>query len=113
MNLSLLLNFLKCRDAAKANHLSGYVGFLVPVAGAGAAYALGVLDPYIQAFCADPKEYTIQIIIAIALAATAVNSGTTAVLTPKDNVTIKENNVTTSTGNSDLDRANQDYPPRR
>lgn len=82
MNMTFLMAFLRCRSAAAANHLSGWLG--LAVSGAAAWLVSGGYVEQVREFVCQASNDDIGLaILAIGGIASFLNTGTTAVLTPK------------------------------
>lgn len=80
--MNFLIAFLRCRDSAKANHLSGYIG--LAVAGlAGWLVSSGYLMQAREWVCTASADDMGLAVALIGGGASLLNSGTTKALTPK------------------------------
>jgi len=83
MNLKFLISFLKCRNAAKANHISGWLGTGI-AAGAGFLVSSGYIEDARKWVCEANADDIGLAIAAIGATGSLLNSGATKALAPKE-----------------------------
>lgn len=104
-----LMAYAKAKDAATANHISGWLGTAVAVS-AGFVISQGYVQQLQEFVCrANPDDIGL-VVAVIGAGASFLNSGTTKALTPSQIVAKDDVEETKKLNNSELERISQPYP---
>ena len=117
--------FSKCKDAATANHVGGWLGTGIAAA-CGFLIAGGHVEQFRYFVCTASADDLGLAVAVIGAGASLLNSGTTKALAPTqnapndayvtiphDNLTIESSKVDNSPHNSELERVKQPFPVPR